>query len=71
MKTKVEYMCEDVSSMPLGQLGELISDLQAQGWQILDETEARLLPEMYPAKQEGMIFLWMKRSSVVAEVLAA
>ncbi len=72
MVIRVEYMCKDVSSVELGNLGNLIDALEAQGWQVLDESEARNLPQMFTGESLPGCPLWMKRRvSVETRVYAA
>ena len=71
MLMQMEYMCEDVSSMELGQLGKLIGSLAEQGWQPLEESEARTVPAMFEMDRPDAIHLWMKRRCPIGSRAAA
>jgi hypothetical protein len=68
---KLEYMCKDVSSVELGQLGKLIGSLAEQGWQPLDESETRTVPAQFELDRPDAIHLWMKRRCPAGSLAAA
>ncbi|MCB1188113.1 hypothetical protein KDL29_13185 [bacterium] len=61
MVVSVEYMYEDVSAVELGRLGELITSLQQQGWQPLEQSEMQFVPQMLGVDGNDACLLWMKR----------
>ncbi len=60
----VEYRYEDVASLELGRLGDLISSFEEQGWQPLDDRELQVVPEMFGLEKPGDLYLWMKRRNI-------
>lgn len=71
MVMKMEYMCEDVSGVELGRLGELISSFMEQGWQPLDEAESLVVPRMFGSDGIEGCQLWMKRACSERHAVAA
>ena len=70
MVFKVEYRYEDVASLELGHLGDLISSFEEQGWQPLGERELQIVPDMFGLDRPGDLYLWLKRSAVEGSAVA-